>query len=49
MVSNPARQVGWVSIDGNKLNFDDLGFAFCPATDGKYKLGDRMGKLISIY
>ena len=29
MVGNPAKQIGWVSEYGNRLNFDDKGFATC--------------------
>ena len=49
MVGNPARQVGWVSIDGNKLNFDESGVAICPSTGRNYKIVDRIVKLISSY
>jgi len=49
MVGNPARQVGWVSIDGNKLNFDESGVAICPSTGMNYKLVDCTVKLISSY
>jgi len=49
MVGNPARQVGWVSVDGNKLNFDELGLAICPSTGRKYKLVDQTVTLTSSY
>jgi UDP-2-acetamido-3-amino-2,3-dideoxy-glucuronate N-acetyltransferase len=38
VVGNPARQIGWVSEYGEKLNFDENGLATCPATGQKYKL-----------
>jgi UDP-2-acetamido-3-amino-2,3-dideoxy-glucuronate N-acetyltransferase len=38
IVGNPARQTGWVSINGNKLDFDETGHATCAATGKKYKL-----------
>ncbi len=40
VVGNPARHVGWVSEYGNKLNFDNKGFAICPETKQKYKFID---------
>ena len=40
MVGNPARQLGWVSENGQKLHFDEDGFATCPATGQKYQLKD---------
>ncbi|MFT4202995.1 MAG: acyltransferase [Chitinophagaceae bacterium] len=38
VVGNPARQVGWVSENGQKLHFDKNGEAICPATGEKYVL-----------
>jgi len=38
VVGNPARQVGWVSEYGHKLNFDENGIASCPETSKRYKL-----------
>ncbi len=38
MVGNPARRIGWVSRNGEKLHFDAEGFATCPATGEKYQL-----------
>lgn len=38
VVGNPARQVGWVSINGHKLHFDKNGIAVCPETGEKYSL-----------
>jgi len=38
VVGNPGRQVGWVSKDGQTLNFDVLGFATCPQSGDKYRL-----------
>ena len=37
VVGNPARQIGWVSEYGHKLEFDDEGIAYCPETSQKYK------------
>ncbi len=38
MVGNPARQLGWVSEYGHRLNFDEKGWAVCPEAHSKYKL-----------
>ena len=38
MVGNPARRIGWGSRHGEKLHFDDSGFATCPATGEHYRL-----------
>ncbi|MBO7234616.1 MAG: N-acetyltransferase [Paludibacteraceae bacterium] len=38
MVGNPARQIGWVSEYGEKLNFNEEGIAVCPATGEVYQL-----------
>ena len=38
VVGNPARQVGWVSIFGHKLTFDDKGVARCPESGQLYQL-----------
>lgn len=35
---NPARQMGWMSEYGQKLKFDENGFAVCPESKEKYKL-----------
>ena len=38
LVGNPAKQIGWVSEYGHKLDFDKSGFAFCDETQQKYEL-----------
>lgn len=38
MVGNPARQTGWVSEYGHRLDFDSRGLAVCPETGQTYKL-----------
>ena len=38
-VGNPARQAGWVSRAGHKLDFKD-GMAVCPETEAHYRLAD---------
>lgn len=46
VVGNPARQIGWVSENGQKLKFDAEGFATCPETHERYQLKDgRVTKL----
>ena len=38
VVGNPAKQIGWVSENGHKLKFDEMGIAICPETNQKYEL-----------
>jgi len=38
VVGNPARQIGWMSTFGHRLNFNDQGIAECPESKQKYKL-----------
>jgi UDP-2-acetamido-3-amino-2,3-dideoxy-glucuronate N-acetyltransferase len=38
VVGNPARQIGWVSEYGHRLEFDNAGIAICPETKQEYKL-----------
>lgn len=38
LIGNPARQSGWVSEYGHKLNFDASGVAICPETKDQYQL-----------
>jgi len=40
VMGNPARQTGWISEYGHKLQFDDKGFATCPESGEKYLLKD---------
>ncbi len=47
VVGNPAKQLGWVSEYGHRLNFDEKGVATCPETDQKYELKDKEVKRIS--
>lgn len=43
VVGNPARQIGWVSKNGHRLQFDENGIAVCPETGEKYLLSvDRL-------
>jgi len=43
VVGNPARQTGWVSEYGHKLNFDDSEHAICPETGQEYVSRNRSG------
>lgn len=38
VVGNPARQMGWMSEYGHKLNFDKAGKATCPESNEQYTL-----------
>jgi UDP-2-acetamido-3-amino-2,3-dideoxy-glucuronate N-acetyltransferase len=46
VVGNPARQVGWMSEYGHKLNFDANGIATCPEMKEQYQL--TAGKVYKI-
>lgn len=37
VIGNPARQTGWVSEYGHKLDFDHEGIAVCPETQQQYR------------
>lgn len=41
VIGNPARQTGWMSSYGHKLQFDRDGIAVCPESGERYKLEDR--------
>lgn len=46
VVGNPAKQLGWMSEYGHRLNFDKEGIAICPESNEKYKLeGGRVTKV----
>jgi len=38
VVGNPAKQLGWMSEFGHRLDFDKDGIAICPESKEKYKL-----------
>lgn len=40
VMGNPARQSGWMSEYGQRLEFDDEGMAICPESKEKYQLED---------
>jgi UDP-2-acetamido-3-amino-2,3-dideoxy-glucuronate N-acetyltransferase len=39
-LGNPARQAGWVSVYGHRLEFDGKGVAVCPEGQDEYFLAD---------
>ena len=46
VVGNPAKQIGWVSEYGHRLNFDETGTAVCPETGEIYSLLENQVKRI---
>lgn len=42
VVGNPAKQIGWVSEYGQRLEFDKDGIAICSETKVKYKILDNV-------
>jgi len=47
VVGNPARQTGWMSEYGHKLNFDAAGFASCPESGERYRITDtKVSKIL---
>jgi UDP-2-acetamido-3-amino-2,3-dideoxy-glucuronate N-acetyltransferase len=38
VVGNPARQIGWMSEYGHRLEFNENGIAICPESQDQYKL-----------
>jgi len=40
VVGNPARQLGWMSEFGHRLEFNSDGIAVCPESNQKYKLSE---------
>lgn len=47
IVGNPAKQMGWMSEYGQKLKFDENGFAVCPESKERYKLENGVVSKIS--
>jgi UDP-2-acetamido-3-amino-2,3-dideoxy-glucuronate N-acetyltransferase len=46
VVGNPAKQIGWVSEYGHRLNFDENGLAVCPETGQEYLKSNNQVKRI---
>lgn len=44
VVGNPAKQIGWMSEFGHRLNFDKDGIAICPESKEQYKLENNSVK-----
>lgn len=44
VVGNPARQIGWMSEFGHRLNFNEKGIAVCPESKEEYILEDFIVK-----
>lgn len=40
LVGNPAKQIGWMSEYGHRLNFDDNGMAECEESKEQYRLAE---------
>lgn len=47
VVGNPAKQLGWMSEFGHRLEFDENGFAICEESKEKYKLYNN--NVIKVY
>jgi UDP-2-acetamido-3-amino-2,3-dideoxy-glucuronate N-acetyltransferase len=47
VVGNPARQIGWMSEYGHRLEFDNDGLAKCPESHDEYKLINNQVRKIS--
>jgi UDP-2-acetamido-3-amino-2,3-dideoxy-glucuronate N-acetyltransferase len=47
LVGNPAKQIGWVSEYGHRLQFDSSGKAACPESGQHYRLEAEMVRRIS--
>ena len=41
LVGNPAKQIGWMSTHGHRLNFDNEHLATCPESGEIYKVEDN--------
>lgn len=41
VVGNPARQIGWMSEFGHRLEFNEVGIAECPESQEKYELSNN--------
>ncbi len=46
VVGNPARQIGWMSRYGHRLNFDNQNIAICPESKEKYILKNGLVSLV---
>ncbi len=47
LVGNPARQIGWMSEFGHRLEFDSQGVAVCPESGDRYQLANgQVAKIV---
>ncbi len=47
VVGNPAKQIGWISEYGHRLDFDEKGMAVCPESKETYRfLNGKVSKII---
>lgn len=42
VAGNPSKQIGWMSEFGQRLNFNESGFAECSESKERYKLNDSI-------
>ncbi len=47
VVGNPAKQIGWISAHGHRLNFDHQGNAVCPESNIPYQLDQTIVKEVN--
>ena len=47
VMGNPARQKGWISVQGHKLEFNENGLAVCPGDGTQYRLEEERVTQIS--
>lgn len=47
MAGNPARQIGWMSEYGHRLEFDNAGTAVCPESGERYELRNGMVRKVN--
>lgn len=47
VVGNPAKQIGWMSINGHRLEFNQYGIAICPESKEEYELNNKQVRKIS--
>ncbi len=47
LVGNPAKQIGWISEYGHRLEFDENGIASCPESEEQYQLQNGVVQKIS--
>lgn len=46
LVGNPARQLGWMSKFGHRLEFNAEGIAVCPESGGRYRLKEGLVRVL---